>query len=417
MKRILALLLAALLAFSLLACTASEDTDTASEDTSTSSEETTTDSTETTQTSSSSGDTEPGFYNPDTDYSQNERYEFVYMLYQNGVLYDMFDQAFTEWAEIANVEYSCWCANNDGDLYITTIETLSTQGVDGILSDADMTIFDRVNDVMNEVEMPWMPVMGTPLDGDGNLLHAYCGFDFYLYGEEMANWVIDYWEENFPEATLENSAMLCLDYSTSENLTVRVEAAEDVWNERYPGNEDHFFIADGVTGSLNSDTAYNVSAPLISANPDIDYWIVCGLTDDYADGCARALEELGKDDTSVITVMGGSGLINHWDAGEDSCWKSACYTAETIYSEPIFFGLYDQVAGLVTQEDLWPEWINHSDNDQYASLQLPSFFITIDTYQEYMEWCDAYTGINRSDYPYNGTEYSARMEVPDYYAG
>jgi ABC-type sugar transport system substrate-binding protein len=334
------------------------------------------------------------------------------------VLYDMFDHAFSQWAERANVEYNNWCANADGDLFVTTIETMAGQGVDGILSDADMTIYPRVNEVMNDMGMPYMPVMGAPLDQDGRLMHAYCGFDFYMYGEQMANWVIDYWEQNFPEATLENSAMLCLDFSISENLTVRIDAARDVWNARYPGNEDKFYVADGAsTGLLNSDTGYNISGPVIAAHPEVDYWIVCGLLDDYADGCARALELAGKDAKAVITVMGGSGLINHWDAGEDSCWKSACYTAETVYAEPIFFGLYDQVRGLVTNDQLWPDWINHSKGDEFASLQLPSFFITKDNYQEYMEWCDAYTGINRSDYPYNGTQFSARMEVPASYAG
>jgi ABC-type sugar transport system substrate-binding protein len=239
---------------------------------------------------------EPGFYNPDEDYSKNERYHFVYMLYQTGVLYDMFDHAFSQWAERANVEYNNWCANADGDLFVTTIETMAGQGVDGILSDADMTIYPRVNEVMNDMGMPYMPVMGAPLDQDGRLMHAYCGFDFYMYGEQMANWVIDYWEQNFPEATLENSAMLCLDFSISENLTVRIDAARDVWNARYPGNEDKFYVADGAaTGLLNSDTGYNISGPVIAAHPEVDYWIVCGLLDDYADGCARALELAGKD--------------------------------------------------------------------------------------------------------------------------
>ena len=434
MRKILAILLVVFMAFTLFACNKVSESDTSASPSADTSDSTDTsdsaDTSDSTSTEASDQDTqetaeiglsenvwEPGFYNPDEDYSQNEEYTFVYMLYQNGVLYDMFDAAFTQWAERANVNYSNWCANSDGDLFITSIETYAAQGVDGILSDADMTIYERVNDVMNDVGMPWMPVMGTPLDNEGNLLHAYCGFDFYLYGEQMANWVIDYWEENFPDATIENTGFLCLDFSISENLTVRVDAAQDIWNTRYPGNEDKIFIADGSTGGLDSNTGYNISAPVIAAHPEVDYWIVCGLLDDYADGCARALEAAGKADNAVITVMGGSGLINHWDAGEDSCWKSACYTAETIYSEPIFFGLYDQVRGLVTNDELWPDWINHSRGDAYPSLQLPSFFITQDTYQEYMEWCDAYTGINRSDYPYNGTVYSARMDVPDYYAG
>jgi ABC-type sugar transport system substrate-binding protein len=370
------------------------------------------------ETGTVSNEWKPGFYNPDENYSKNERYKIVYMLYQNGVLYDMFDHAFTQWAERANCDYSVWCANADGDLFITSIETFASQGVHGILSDADMTIYTRVNEVMNEVGMPWMPVMGAPRDDTtGKLLHAYCGFDFYMYGEQMANWVIDYYEETWPDAPMEKTAMLCLDFSVSDNLHVRVDAARDIWNARYPGNEDKFYVADGSTGMLNSDTGYNISAPLIAAHPEVEYWIVCGLLDDYADGCARALEGAGKDDKAVITVMGGSGLINHWDAGEESCWKSACYTAETVYAEPIFFGLYDQLRGLVTSDTLWPDWVNKGKGEAYSSLMLPSFFITKDNYQEYMEWCDAYTGINRSDYPYNGTEYSARIEVPASYAG
>jgi ABC-type sugar transport system substrate-binding protein len=362
---------------------------------------------------------EPGFYNPKEEYTKNQRYKVVYMLFQNGVLYDMFDKAFTQWAEKANCDYSVWCANNDADQFVNSIETFASQGVNGILSDADMTIYNRVNDVMKDLKMPWMPVMGAPrADGTGTLLHAYCGFDFYMYGAMMANWVIDYYQKTWPEATLDKTAMLCLDFSISDNLHVRIDAAKDVWNERYPGNEDKFLVADGASAArLDSDTGYNISGPVISAHPEVEYWIVCGLLDDYADGCARALEAAGKDDHAVITVMGGSGLINHWDAGEESCWKSACYTAETVYSEPIFFGLYYQMTGQITSEKLWPEWINKGAGETYASLLLPSFFITKDTYKEYMEWCDAYTGINRSNYEYHGTQYSARLEVPTSFKG
>jgi ABC-type sugar transport system substrate-binding protein len=119
--------------------------------------------------------------------------------------------------------------------------------------------------------MSWMPVMGSPRDDTTNqLLHAYCGFDFYMYGEQMANWVIDYYQKTWPDATLEKTGMLCLDFSTSYNLTVRIDAARDVWNKRYPGNEDKFFVADGAsTGQLNSDTGFNISAPLIAAHPEV----------------------------------------------------------------------------------------------------------------------------------------------------
>ena len=362
---------------------------------------------------------QPGFFNPDEDYSKNKKYKVVYMLFQNGVLYDMFDKAFKQWAIKANCEYSVWCANNDADQFVNNIEMFASQGINGILSDADMTIYNRVNDVMKDLKMPWMPVMGAPrVDGTGKLLHAYCGFDFYADGMMMAQWVIDYFKKQWPNAKMDKTAMLCLDFSISDNLHVRINGAKEVWNKVYPGNENKFIVADGAAAAkLDSDTGYSISAPVIAAHPEVDYWIVCGLLDDYADGCARALEAAGKADKAIITVMGGSGLINHWDAGEDSCWKSALFTAQSIYSEPIFFGLYYQMTGQVTSEKLWPDWVNKGAGETYPSLQLPSFFITKDNYKEYMEWCDSYTGINSSNYEYKGTQFSARMDVPASYKG
>ena len=430
MKKVFAVLITVVLALSLFSCSKSPSTGTSASPSASvsstqpsaqpSSAPSSTDvSQESAKPDSVGSKWEPGFYNPDEDYSKNQKYKVVYMLFTNGVLYDMFDKAFAQWAAKANCDYSVWCANSDADQFVNNIEMFASQGVDGILSDADMTIYNRVNDVMNELKMPWMPVMGAPrTDGTGNLLHAYCGFDFYTDGVMMAQWVVDYYKQQWPDASLDNTAMLCLDFSVSDNLHVRISGAKDVWDKTFPGNEDKFIVADGAAiGKLDSDTGYNISGPVIAAHPEVEYWIVCGLLDDYADGCARALEAAGKDDKAVITVMGGSGLINHWDAGEDSCWKSALYTAETIYSEPIFFGLYYQLTGQVTSETLWPDWVNKGAGETYASLQLPSFFITKDNYKEYMEWCDAYTGIDRSNYEYNGTQFSARIDVPESFKG
>jgi hypothetical protein len=95
----------------------------------------------------------------------------------------------------------------------------------------------------------------------------------------------------------------------------------------------------------------------------------------------------------VCSTAGGTGLINHWDAGEVSAWKSAIFTDQRLYAEPIFNGLYAMIAGKATPETLWPEWINKAKGDKYASLVLPSTTIMQDMYKDYLSFVDKYTGI------------------------
>ena len=100
----------------------------------------------------------------------------------------------------------------------------------------------------------------------------------------------------------------------------------------------------------------------------------------------------------MSSTAGGSGLINHWDAGDpESAWKSAIYTDQRLYAEPIFCGMYAMMTGKVTADKLWPEWINKKNGDKYATLQLPSTTITKDMYKDYLSFVDKYTGIVQYD--------------------
>ncbi|SHI10874.1 ABC-type sugar transport system, substrate-binding protein, contains N-terminal xre family HTH domain [Sporobacter termitidis DSM 10068] len=362
---------------------------------------------------------EPGFYDPEMDYSKNPRYKVAYMTQQTSLLFDSFSKAFQKWADKENVEYSFWCANGDNDLYITTIQTYADQGYDGFLTDPDITIYPRIGDLMNDIKLPWMPVMGPPRDADGKLIQPSVGFDFQDDGRIMAQWLIDYQKKTWPDAQPAEIGFLALDMSTSPPLHVRVAGEKEVWDKAFPGNEKNFFISDAASQSsaaLNADTGYNITGPVITAHPDIKYWLVGALLDDFAMGGARAFEAAGKQDNAVEIVMGGDGLITQWDEGQDSCWKAALYTAETVYAEPIFNGLYAMLSGQATPETLWPAWINHSAGEKYASLMLPSEIITKENYQSFMAYCDLYTGIKMTDYTWDGTSYPMRLEVPAAYS-
>ncbi len=426
MKKVLAILIAVLMVFSLFACDGggdAQDSDSAepSEQAVTSPDEITlvdegsTDADDPADKETESVEIEPeagseiGFYDSNYDYSANPTYKFVYMISQTGVLYDMFNKAFEEWANLANVEYSHYCANGDNDLFLTTIETYAAQGVDGYLFDADNTIYPAVKGVMDDLGLQWISCMAEPLDDEGNRCHPVAGFDNYKFGVDMANYVIEYARVTWPDASVDEVGMLSMDFSLSPQIHDRTTAANDVFvAEGY--NQENFFVADGAsTGLLNADTGYNISGPIFAGNPQIKYWLICACLDDYADGAVRVAEQNGFDENCVATTCGGSGLINHWDAGEESAWKSAVYCAQTLFAEPIFFALYAFVNGDTTPEEIWPEWIDTANGYAYAYHDLPTFIIERDTYKEYMEWVDNYTGINWSSYDdeYQGTEFTA----------
>jgi ABC-type sugar transport system substrate-binding protein len=208
----------------------------------------------------------------------------------------------------------------------------------------------------------------------------------------MFKWCIDYAKANWPDATPENTGGIFVGYSVVPLLEQRHTGAANAWKEAgYP--DSTFFFADGVTGDMTAQTGYNLSATIMAANPQIKYWIGCGFFDDYVDGIVRAAADAGKADTTVCSTAGGSSLINHWDAGETSSWKSAIFTDQRLYGEPIFCGLYAMITGQATAETLWPEWVNKAAGETYAQLLLPSTTITQDMYKDYLSFVDKYTGI------------------------
>lgn len=357
-----------------------------------------------------------GFFDPDADYSKNERFKVIYMMASTGVLYAAFSNTFRVWAERTNCEYSDYAAG-DNDTFMNTLETYATQDVDGFILDPDSSINQRVLELAHEYHINWMGGMSAYRDEDGKLQHPTVGLDNTAFGAQMAAWLIDYAKTTWRLDDFSKVGFMSIDYSISDQIHERATGAQTVWNERYPELKENYLSQDGLTtGQLNSDTAYNLASSAMSANPRYEYWLIACCIDNYADGAARAAAQLGKQDKTAVASIGGTDLMNRWDTGEESSWKSAVYTAQLIYAEPIFMAVYAQMSG-VAPEALWPEWVDKSSGEAYASLCPPSFIITIDDYKEYMEWVDRYTGVDYSPYEYKGTQFGARAVPPASYAG
>lgn len=363
---------------------------------------------------------EIGFFNPDYDYAQNKRYKFIYMMVRSSALYEDFANSFKAWGERMNVDVEMMDVNGDNDLFITSLETLAAQDYDGFLLDPDMTTYPAVIEKCNELGIKWMPVMGLPYGEDGLLKHPFVGFDYYMAGEKMGEWLIDYQKRTWPDAKPEEIGVIGVDYSVVYEISCRIDGALATMEKTYPDIKDRYFHADCMVGNLDSSTAYSVTGSILPTQPSIKYWLIVGTVDDFADGAITAAMDAGMEDRVVAISMGSPGLIAQWEAGEQTQWKAALSSIGVIYAEPIFCGLYAQVTGQATAEELWnPEWVDKSKGESYANLLLPTIILEHENYQQYFEWVDLYTGMDRSNYPVDVTidMFNARVNPPASYAG
>ncbi|SHI15821.1 ABC-type sugar transport system, substrate-binding protein, contains N-terminal xre family HTH domain [Sporobacter termitidis DSM 10068] len=358
-----------------------------------------------------------GFFDPTVDYTKHPRYKIVYLMISSGTLYDAMSKSYNNWADRMNCDYTDWTANADLDLYIETLQTYAIQGIDGFLLDADLSLYPRIEEITKELNIPWMSGMAAPQDDSGALIHPTVVFDNARMGVQMASWVIDYAKKTWPNAAASEIGMLSMDFSIVPVIHARTTGAQSVWKQYYPEQSAHFFIADGVVGTLDSDTGYNLAEAIFAMNPNIKYWLICAFFDDYASGAAKAAAASGMSDRCVIIDVGGAALVNNWDNGENSSWKASVFASQALYAEPIVGGLYALMEGTATPETLWPDWVNKNAGDKYATIQTPVAVITQDNYQEYLEWVDSYTGFNESNYPYHGTQFTLRATPPASYHG
>lgn len=410
MKKAIAILTALLMAFSMLACNASTSEGSDISYTVTDLKQLDTNATQ------SSEMTKNGYYDPAVDYTKNENYKVGYLMLNSGILYEMFSRAFEAWASRMNVTYNDFCADKDKDYYLSTCQTYAELGYDGLLLDPDSTMYPRISEMLDEYNIPWMGCMAPAYDETGTtLLHPYVGFDNVQAGVAMATCNVEYAKETWPDAKPSEIGAVFVGWSTSPVLVQREEGYKKTFVEAYPDSENNYFFCDGSIGDMTSQTSYNVVTPVLSAHPEIKYWLISGFFDDYTDGAASAAAAVEKADNTICSTFGGSGLIKHWDAGETSCWKMAVYTDQRLYAMPIFCGLYAMMSGETSAEKLWPEWVNHSKGDKYAWMLLPTVKITQDTYQQYMMWVATYTGIHQIDYDVKPGSYSATVEVPASY--
>jgi ABC-type sugar transport system substrate-binding protein len=326
-------------------------------------------------------------------------------------------------------------ANGDTDLFMTQLQNLIDQGVQGIVVDPDTTIVPAVATLLGRhPEVKWATHMAAPRDGStgagvpvgGHMVNNYVGFDNYDAGVQTTLKLLEWKDENFPNVPWSDVGFIAINFSISPPLAEREQGARDTLAAHVGGlNNTNYFEADAVGIGLNMQGGMDATAPIISMNSQIKHWLVMGLIDDTSQGAAAVLSQQGLEDTSCVVTFGGSGLIRQWDAGQHDAFRYALYAGPPVYSEPISGAVYSYLMGWATPESIWPSWIHPDDHGgpgkTYSQFRLPTYWMTPDNYKHYLAWCDIYSGGNNyPEYPRDGitvNSYSPFAPIPKGFSG
>ena len=212
-------------------------------------------------------------YDREYDYTQNPRYRVAYLTIESGPLYQQSAEAYEHWAPLYNCEWASFLSSGgDSDLFLTNLQNLIDQGVEGFILDPDASIWPAVVSLLEQYpEVKWMSQMAPPRDGEsdegvpigGNLLNNYVGFDNYDSGRQQVLRLVQWKKENLPDVPWEEIGFVAMAFSSSPPLQERVMGAIDTW-EAETGCTDNIFMADAVSAGINLQGGIDAVGPVIS---------------------------------------------------------------------------------------------------------------------------------------------------------
>ena len=273
----------------------------------------------------------------------------------------------------------------DFDLWMTNVETYCDQGVDGFLMNCDQTMTERTFEVTSEYGIPWLSESTAIRDGNGVLLTSGVELDAYGVGEGVGQLIVDNYKEYFGVDSIDPSkaALISISYTTVQSFNDRCQGVKDVVGKEFPGIT--VYEPDLLAqGNMTADDAYNEVSPILAAHPEVEYWLITGVVDDWSLGATRAVESAGIVEKTLIASAGGESLTLEWDNGYDAdgkgCWKFCYYFEAMDYVEYLVPGMIDVLDGKTDVKELWPDW--REEGSEYSSVKISGVNCTRDNYQD-----------------------------------
>ena len=393
MKKIISVVLALFLAFSLFACSnnatepsaapeessAVPSAEASAPEESAAPEESQAPETETAVDPSENEDEIGFFYAQDP--TSRETYDIVFAYPRPMQLMQNITTVLEELAPKLNYNISTTTGDNDIDVYIQNLEILATQGTDGFINVIDPTSSARIIEVLDELGIPYVGLLNTVKDEDGHALVPMVALDGVAAGATQVQWMYDNYKNYWGDIDTSKIALIATTFSPNSDFQDRHDGAVAKFQELFPDSQ--VFTADGIVGTLNTETGYDMISPIFTANSDVEYWFVISCLEQYAQGAARAAENLDIEDKVLASCVGSDILSSEWEAGYEGCWVTCLAVSDYLYTVPTICGLISLIDGTSTPESLWTQ--KRAEGDAYTIYYIGNEMVTKDTYQDYFD--------------------------------
>lgn len=387
MKRILAIILVAILALTLISCSNSGTTASPSASAPASPSASVPASVEPSPSPSETEKDTIGYLTDKVDHFNRDPFKLASMALNTSTTYtQMINDNLTKWGTVFNYDITIYNANMDYDGYINTISVYAEQGYDGLVVGMDDALLPRIYEITQELKIPTVGMPTAYTDPDGHIIWPSVNQDEYANGALCMQWLADnyknYWMDPIDEATL---GLIVLDFSVVSGIHAREPGVHDTFVKEFPKAADNYFIGDLVSleNGFSVQGGNLMTSTIIAGHPEITKWFVVGLVDDWSLGATRAVEALGKEADVLVVSDQADAFINELNSGaKGNVYVGACAVSTAELTSYCAANLVTILEGRATPETIWPEWVR--SGDKYPCIDVTGTMLTKDNYQKWL---------------------------------
>ena len=328
-----------------------------------------------------------GTLDENVDHHSRPRYTIAYTHYDNSILQQQMFEAYETLQDKFNFDLIRMTGNTDDETYITNLETLIDRGdIDGFIIETTNSVQNAVLDMMARSGIPYINQFTEYFDGDGRVVTPTVGLPQHEVGYVAMKYLIDNYQTYWGDVDPANFGVIGVCFSVSPALYYRTQGLLDAFREAFPDNPNVFYIDSFAMGQsywFALEAGYEPTIQTVSANPQVTHWFMGGTVESYSMGAARAAEEMGRDDTMLVTTVGHPLIEAEWDLGYDGCKKAVVAISNYAYATPMILGLVAQIDGRATAETLWPQF--RGEGDLASVWEATYAVITKDNYRQFLD--------------------------------
>ena len=287
-----------------------------------------------------------------------------------------------------NFELLSGDANRNIDTQLSQIDTAINQRIDGaVLFVVDEKGASAAVDKLNQAKIPVIGESMKLRDGNGNNIAPYVELDAHRVGAECADWVA----QNYKSCGADFSDLSKVGFIANTNSKYqtdvqRTDGFRDEFVKAFPGlPKSNLFTADcaaEATGNDNTEASYKQVSAVVSANPNIKWWVIMGAVDNYAMGACRAVEAAGLVDHTILVSAGGELAVKEWANGTGKAWRAVCYYDAMDFANKIVDGMMSILRDGKSSTDIYPE--SKTTGQKYAAFEISGNMCTAKDYKQYV---------------------------------